>query len=608
MLASGHASFLAVAAAIRVLDPVLADQIAAGEVVERPASVVKELLENAVDAGATRVTVEIEEGGQRLIRVTDDGHGMSPPDAELCVTRHATSKLRTREDLFSIATLGFRGEALPAIASVSRLTISTRLRDAVEGTRVVVEGGAPPVTEPVGCAAGCIVEVRDLFHNVPARLKFLRSRATESGHVTDVCLRTALAHPEMQLTLLRDGRRGKEFLAAAGFAERVAAAFPGETLTEINAEAGPIRVEAVLGSPERARSGAVALHLLVNGRPVRDVSLARAVAFAYGSVLPPGRYPLGALHLHLPPEQVDVNVHPQKREVRFREGRQTFDALTRLLARELGTSAWGRPSHTPRDYWSERLGPAIKPPDGGDNRSGIADPGGSAATTALPAADPWQLGETGSAGAPTPSDPSPQTTLQPAGGFFANLRVLGQVRRMLLICEGPDSLYVIDQHAADERLRYHRLRTSYADGSVTTQRLLFPERVECSESEVALADAHREQLLGLGLDCTVLGDRTVAVHTVPALLQRAPPARLLHDVLAELSRSGERAFGDALDMVLATMACHAAIRAGDALSNEEATALLRSLDGIEDFGGHCPHGRPVVSRIGLDDLERRLGR
>lgn len=587
---------------IRVLDAVLADQIAAGEVVERPASVVKELLENAVDAGATHIAVEIEAGGQSCIRVTDDGHGMSEPDARLCVTRHATSKLRSREDLFAIATLGFRGEALPAIASVSRLKITTRTRDDVEGTLVEVDGGGPARVSAVGCAPGCSVEVRDLFHNVPARLKFLRSRATESGHVTNVCLRTALAHPALQLTLLRDGRRSREFLSTSSFSQRVAAAFPGETFTDITAEAGPIRIEAALGTPERARSGAGGLHLLVNGRPVKDVSLARAVAFAYGSVLPPGRYPLGALHLHLPPQDVDVNVHPQKREVRFREGRRTFDALTRLLAGELGTSAWGRPTHAPRDYWSERLGATLHTTHAPPNTGGVAD----SAAQISPTGDPWGLSGDRSATSATTTDP--QTTIDPQPGFFSGLRVLGQVRRMLLICEGADALYVIDQHAADERLRYHRLRTSYAKGAVATQALLFPERVECTPDEVALTDAHRDELLGLGLDCTVLGEGTVAVHTIPALLQRAPPERLLHDVLAELSRAGDRAFGDAIDMALATMACHASIRAGDVLSNEEATTLLRSLDAIDDFSGHCPHGRPVLSRIELDDLERRLGR
>lgn len=636
---------------IRILDSALSNQIAAGEVVERPGSVVKELLENALDAGASRVTVELEDGGKRRIRVVDDGHGMDADGALLCLKRHATSKLRSLEDLFAIGTLGFRGEALPSIASVSRLTLTTRTADSAEGTRVRVEGGAPPEVAAIGCASGCTVDVQDLFYNVPARLKFLRAKATESGHVATVCLQTALAHPELQLTLLRDGRVAREFLRAQDFHERVRAAFPAETLTAIDAEmeceGGQIRIEASLAAPERARSGATGLHLLVNGRPVRDTSLARAVAFAYGSVMPPGRFPLGALHLHLPAADVDVNVHPQKREVRFRQGKQTFDAVTRLLAKQLGTSAWGRsPAHPPRSYWDTRLGQAL--PDL-PTRTGLSDAG--PAVTPSPAlgaqdvapalgpsvtghetggADPWGLTASNLPGPQadhTRADPAPtrdqppveaagagavhaggQVPLSQPAGFFAGLRVLGQVRRMLIICEGQDALYVIDQHAADERLRYHRLRTSYQSGDVATQQLLFPERVQCSDSEVAAVEAHREALLSLGLDCTLLGPTTVAIHTVPALLRRAPPERLLRDVLTELSRTGERAFGDAVDMALATMACHAAIRAGDPLAPEEATALLVALDEVPDFGGHCPHGRPVLSRIPLDDLERRLGR
>lgn len=604
---------------VRILDSALSNQIAAGEVVERPSSVVKELLDNAIDAGATRVTVEVQDGGRGRIRVVDDGHGMDGADALLCVRRHATSKLRTAEDLLSIATLGFRGEALASIASVSHLTLTTRTGDRAEGTEIRVDGGAEPIVSHVGCAPGCAVDVRDLFYNVPARLKFLRAKATENGHVATVCLQTALAHPGLHLTLLRDGKVGREFLRAQGFHARVHAAFPGELLTEIDASAGDVRVQAALSAPERARSGATGLHLLVNGRPVRDVSLARAVAFAYGSVMPPGRFPIGALHLHLPAGEVDVNVHPQKREVRFRNGRQTFDAVTRLLAAELGTSAWGRAPHPPRDYWHGRLGQSIgfAPRTGGGGH--VADrapqPDEALASPSAPAVedDPWGLAgaATSPAAVPDAADagaPADQARLTPQGGFFSTLRVLGQVRRMLIVCEGQDALYVLDQHAADERLRYHRLRSAYAERSVQTQQLLFPERVPCSEAELALIESRRDTFLAVGLDCSVLGPDTAAVHAVPALLRRAPPERLLRDLLSELSRTGERAFGDAIDMALATMACHAAIRAGDPLSTEEAGALLQALDSVSDFGGHCPHGRPVVSRIPLDELERKLGR
>ena len=613
---------------IHILPDALADQIAAGEVVERPASVVKELLENAGDAGANQITVEITAGGCARIRVSDDGHGMSPQDAALCVRRHATSKLHSGDELFRLATLGFRGEALPSIASVSRFTLTTRTRDAQAGTRVRIEGGSEPQLRQVGCAPGTIVEVEDLFYNVPARRKFLKARGTESGQVASALLRTSLAHPHIGFTLLREGRKAKEFLKGQCFGERVRATFPEETLSEISREQDGVAFTALLSPPERARGGATALHLFVNGRPVRDLSLARAVAFAYGSVLPPGRYPVGALQLTLDPAEVDVNVHPQKQEVRFARGRAVYDAVTRTLAKGLGTTAWGGPSARSPDYWNRRLGGGGGVAEALGARSTahpLEAPQGAPTNGPDAATDPWGLaspanGQQAQAGQMGPSPPSSTpaapgraaagatAALLPETGFFGSLRVLGQVRRMMLVCEGEGALHIIDQHAADERVRYDRLRRSYEAQEVQTQQLLFPERVECSDAESALVEAHREGLLRVGLECELLGPTTVAIRAVPALLVRAPPERLLRDVLGELGRQGERAFGDAVDMALATMACHGAIRAGDALSNQEASKLLSSMDAVEDFAAHCPHGRPVVVSLPFDDLERRLGR
>lgn len=630
---------------IRVLDDILADQIAAGEVVERPASVVKELVENAVDAGASKIHVAMEEGGQALIRVADDGCGMGPEDAILCVRRHATSKLRQQADLFAIQTLGFRGEALPSIASVSRFSLTTRPKTESAGTRVRIEGGHSLGHEPVGCAPGTIVEVRDLFYNVPARRKFLKAKATESGHISGVCARVGLAYPELHLTLTRDGRPVREFLPGATFPQRVGELFPGEQLTTLELALDGMQVQAVLGAPERARNGALALHCFVNGRPVRDITLARAVAFAYGSVLPPGRFPVGGLNLRLPADEIDVNVHPQKSEVRFRDGRTRFDALTRALAKQLGTSAFRGPAARPKDYWKERLGPG---PRVSDNATDPTTPETAATpdlfrhaterATLLPQAQPGSPPPTASTH-PSPADPwliagtqrpqrasnqaqvsrtSPETNQEAARpekphtharpSFFSNMRFLAQVRRMLLICEGDSGLYVIDQHAADERVRYDRYRRAYHSNQVKTQRLLFPERVECTEQEIALIAEQQELLSRVGLECAALGETTAAIHAVPALLRRASPAQLLRDLLTEIQGTAERAFGDAVDMALATMACHAAIRAGDLLSPEEANALLKSLDEVEDFGGHCPHGRPVAFDISFADLERRLGR
>lgn len=598
------------ASRIRVLDEALADQIAAGEVVERPASVVKELLENAVDASATRIQVEIEGGGCTRIRVSDDGVGMSAEDAVLSTRRHATSKLRSIDELLEITTLGFRGEALPSIASVSRFTLMTRERDTSVGTQVTLDGGAAPQVLETGCAPGTTIEVSDLFWNVPARLKFLKSRPTESGHVALTCMRLALANPALAISLHQDGRPLRQYLRAASFFERVQAAFTGEPLTAIEGVLGDVSITAGLSAPERARSGSTGLHLLVNGRPIRDASLARAVAYAYGSVLPPGRYPVGALHLRVPSQWVDVNVHPQKLEVRFQDGRAVFDAVTRLLAKQLGTSAWSGPSQRGASYWQERLRPSL---------SGPAVPANawSDASVSLERGDPWGLAPRGnhdaetiavlSDGHPPGVAASPQQAL-PGRGFFGSLRVLGQVRHMLLVCEGADAIYIVDQHAADERVQFDRLRRSYLAREIKLQRLLFPERMQCTEGEAALVEGHAEDLASVGLECNLVAPTTVAIHTVPALLARAAPERLLRDMLGELERSGGRAFSAAVDRALATMACHGSIRAGDVLATEQAHALLCALDEVGDFAGHCPHGRPVVQTIAIDELERRLGR
>jgi len=576
---------MAAARPIRVLDDALVNQIAAGEVVERPASLVKELIENAIDAGARTITVEITGGGIERVSVVDDGHGMSRADATLSVQRHATSKLRTREDLNAIRTLGFRGEALPSIASVSRFTLITRSESDLVGTQITIDGGAQPTIIDAGTSVGTRVEVRDLFFNVPARRKFLKSLTTEAAHVAETVVRTALSQPSLRITLIKDQRVHRELLPAASLFERAKSVFPHEPLVSIEASRGNLKLSAALSPPERSRSGTGHLHLLVNGRPVRDVALARAIAYAYGSVLPPGRYPVGVVHLHVDAASVDVNVHPQKLEVRFSNARDVLDDVTRLLAAELGTVAWGGLSQRTANYWQDRLAPsplaATKPPS-------VMVVHDYAAPPDLPIAPPPPLIE--------------------SSGVFGGMRVLGQVRRLFLICEGADGLVVIDQHAADERVRFHRLRTSYRQHAVKTQSLLFPERMDCSESDVALVQQHQDALGALGLDCGVLGPTTVAIRTVPALLHRAPPERLLRDVLGELSRGGERSFADAVDMALATMACHASIRAGDALSPDECSALLRSMDEVDDFATHCPHGRPVIYSIDFEQLERRLGR
>ncbi|HEY6882050.1 MAG TPA: DNA mismatch repair endonuclease MutL [Polyangiales bacterium] len=594
---------------IHILDGALADQIAAGEVVERPASVVKELLENALDAGARTITVEVREGGSMLIRVSDDGSGMGREDAQRCVLRHATSKIRTADDLTRIATLGFRGEALPSIASVARFRLLSRMHDDVEGTEVTIEGGAPPGVSPVGCAAGTTVEVRDLFFNVPARKKFLKGSASESAHVSEVCLRAALVDPGLRLTLIRDGRRAREFLPAQDWAERARHVLEGKAV-RIEGEQRGVKVRALLSAPEDARSGALGLHIFVNARPVRERQLARSVAYAYGSVLPPGRYPTGVVHIELDPAEVDVNVHPQKAEVRFQRGREVHEAITRVLAQGLGTSAWSGPVARGNSFWSERLpvgpttSPALAPaPEGADDPWGLSYP--------MPEVGPrnYALPLPAPTGARDGADEREGAVEHlPLASTGPRLRALAQVRRLYIIAEGEQGLVVLDQHAADERIQYDRLRRQFHERAVVLQRLLIPERVIVSEREAALVEAHGEEITRAGVEASLIASDTVAIHAVPAILRRAAPERLLRDLLDELSRSGERNFGDAIDMALATMACHGAIRAGDALSLEECQALLDGSARIGEFAGHCPHGRPVLMELPFTELAKRVGR
>ena len=402
--------------AIRQLPPNLINRIAAGEVVERPASVVKELVENALDAEAGAITVEMVEGGRERIRVVDDGVGMDREDALMCVRRHATSKLRRFEDLGTLRTMGFRGEALASIASVSRFRLLTRQREAVAATEVRVEGGAAPVVRDAGAPPGTTVEVDELFFNVPARRKFLRARQTESHHIAETVLKAALAHPQIRFALTSNGRRIREYLPALGRLARAQAVFDDQKLVPIEASQDDVGVVAALGPPERARSGARHLYLFVNDRPVIDRALARAIAFSYGDRLAKGKYPAGVLFLSLPPGEVDVNAHPQKTEIRFARASRVLDAVTRLLTRELGTRRWAggiegtaaessvRPAAKPagpassggpapslrRDgFWSERLaaGPGTRTSTGAGGKKGGVDPTPPAAPS-----DPWGLG------------------------------------------------------------------------------------------------------------------------------------------------------------------------------------------------------------------------
>ena len=616
-------------ASIRVLPPGLVNQIAAGEVVERPASVVKELCENSLDAGATAIAVEIEEGGLGLVRITDDGRGMDPEDALLALERHATSKLTDAEGLSTIATMGFRGEAVPAIASVSRFRLDTAPGADGAGTRVVVEGGAVVETSGVARPRGTTVEVRDLFFNTPARRKFMRAPATESGHVTEAVIRLALARPDVGFTLRSAGRQALSLRAGEPAAERIAQALGREAarhLLEVDATRGEVRVHGRVTSPDHSEATSRSLYLIVNGRHIRDRGGSHAVLRAYAGVLPPGRQPAGVLFVELPLDRVDVNVHPQKLEVRFAEARQVYDALHHAVAATLRGASWlgqdrpggfggypgraavqgGSATPPPGAAWGAP-GPelaggaaeeaasvlawarAVHPPP----ESGAAQPLPGAAGGALPL--PFSAGGAGEAPRPP--------------GYFGSLRYVGQHARTYLLCEAPGgALVVIDQHASHERMLFHRLKLALQAAPLPVQPFLVPQVVTLQPAVARSLEGHLPELGRLGLEVEPFGGEAFAIKGAPALLGGLDLEALLGDLAQQLEQL-ERgsAVDEALHDLAATMACHAAVRANQELSAEEARALLDGLDAI-DFKARCPHGRPVVFELALADLERRVGR
>ena len=594
---------------VRVLPPELADQIAAGEVVERPASVVKELVENALDAGARRIDVEIEAGGRRLVRVVDDGSGMNPEDARLALRRHATSKIASADDLWGLRTFGFRGEALPSIAAVSRLTLATREPEATAGFRLTVEAGVETDAREAGIPVGTQVEVRDLFFNTPARAKFGKSEATETANVSEAMLRLALAHPEAHLRLRVGGRVAMDLPPHRDLGERVRAALARRgagALHEAEGEEGGSRVRAYLAGPDESTNTTRNTFLFVGGRFVRDRNLLHALALGYGPLLERGRYPMAALFLDVPGADVDVNVHPQKLEVRFARAQEVYAAVRHVVGAAIARAPWlrtadDRPMRTftqPPRYEASDAAPPARPVRIGAGALALprsaqgalplrardaADTGPEAAT--LDAAPPWQRQQ-----------------------FFAGLNYVGQVHRTYLVCEAADELILIDQHAAHERVAYARLRAAHARRQMPRQQLLFPVPIDVGEAAAAALEAD-DVLGGLGFEAARHGPGSILLRAVPEALKDADPKPLIRELLTDLAdgtplRDGEL---DRVDHLLATIACHSVVRAGDVLGRPEALALLGQLDAV-DLSSHCPHGRPVLLRLPLGEIERRFGR
>jgi DNA mismatch repair protein MutL len=610
---------------IRILPPELAEQIAAGEVVERPASVAKELVENAIDAGARKIEVTLEAGGRRLVRVSDDGCGMTADEARLSLKRHATSKLVVADDLWNLGTFGFRGEALPSIASVSRMSLATKARGTLAGFRLDLEGGRELDGREAGLPDGTQIEVRDLFFNTPARLKFLKTEATEAANVSEALLRLALANPDVHIKLRSNDRTVLDLPPVTVFAERVRSALGRRgagALHQALGEENGVKVQAFVGPPEEASSTARNTFLFVGRRAVRDRSLLAALTMAYGELLEKGRYPLAALFLEVPGAELDVNVHPQKLEVRFARAQEVYAAVRHVVGAALARAPWlaQSPPGSGRGYGVPVSGAgtaAVPPPPWsmaeaaagaarGSGGNGGARSAGSAASDRFPSALPFlPLGRAADALAQVPG-------AGPAGldQFFTGLRYVGQVHRTYLVCEAPGELVLVDQHAAHERVVFSRLQRAHRARAVARQQLLFPLEIELDEQAAATAARPEaaQVLAGLGFEWDGFGERRLVLRAVPELLKDADPRGLLLDALGGLGDDpAALAADEAVDHLLATMACHSVKRAGDVMTGAEAEALLASLDAA-DLRGHCPHGRPVLVRLTLTELERRFGR
>lgn len=590
---------------IRILSEQMANRIAAGEVVERPASVVKELVENALDAGATRIEVELQEGGTRLIRVVDDGCGMDPEDAALSVQRFATSKVAAPEDLDRIATMGFRGEALPSIASVSQMRIITRPHDADEGVMLTIEGGEITDARTCGCPPGTTVEVANLFFNTPARRKFLRTTATERGHCTDWVAWLGMARPDVALKITHDGT---VLLALPGRGElravvsEVYGSNVARQMLPVEMDTGAVRITGLVSRPELTRTSRKHQTFIVNRRYVRSMVLGHALTEAYGILLPAGKHPLCVLALEVPPELVDPNVHPTKIEVRFRN-QQEMHNLVQQAVEEALERAGIRPSTARRP---------ILPPEGAGRWDG---PDGAMRLQARrlrvnPFAERVDARDDGlgvHSDEPVTDAVSSTAAAAESDALVSDevMTPLGQVAATYIVCRCGSDLLLVDQHRAAERVLADRL--SGRTGPVRRQMLVLPLTLELTDAERAVIEEHRDTLDELGFTIEPFGGNDFIVRAVPATLVEANIAQVLSEMVEELMAGGAVQRAEGRDRIAATVACHAAVKAGQRLTDGEIADLIRALN-ASPTPAVCPHGDPIIVTVSRAELDRRFGR
>ncbi len=570
---------------IQILSPQVASQIAAGEVVERPASVVKELIENSIDAGASQIIIRTEGGGRELIEVSDDGEGIPSSDISLAVERYATSKLISIADLYSIRSLGFRGEALASIGSVARLEISSRCKDEAVGSMMVVEGGEAASVKPVGTSRGTRIQVRDLFYNVPARYKFLKTDQTENRKITELVSRYALAYPDKIFEYIQNGKQKIHTTGQGDLRETVSSIYGFEIARQMievgTQEHSPFQVSGVISPPGLSRSNRRELTFFVNGRWIQDAGLSSAVIQAYHGLLMVGRYPLVILNVRVPPQEVDVNVHPTKAEVRFEDQRMIFSVLQRIVRASLigqaPSPSYAFPSsgHVfqteqtgPQDWVSARFAPS----------SSSQQQGSEAHQPHFPGSDDMPL-----------------------------LRSLGQFGSTYLVAEGPDGLYLIDQHAAHERVLFEAMMKAVRRNEIESQSLLTAETMELTSAQTDLLKERLQSINQLGFQIEEFGEFTFRITSVPVLLSHVDPLHAVHALVDDFD-GNEEPLRDEVEALVAARVCkRGAVKAGQVLSLQEQENLLRDLERC-DNPRTCPHGRPTMIHLSVKALERQFGR
>ena len=588
---------------IRLLPDQLISQIAAGEVIERPSAVVKELMENAIDAGATQISIRLEAGGVKRIAITDNGSGIPHEQMALALTRHATSKIADLHDLENVATLGFRGEALASIASVAQLTITSRTRDAAHAWQV--QGHDPSAASPASGALGTMVDVQDLYFNTPARRKFLKSEQTEYGHCLDIVKRIALARPDLNFSVTHNGKT-TEYWQQSTLSER-SAEILGDTFAQarlpLEASAGPVSLFGLIGLPTAARGRADAQYFYVNGRFVRDKLLTHAVRSAYQDVLHGDRYPAYVLQLQLDPSLVDVNVHPSKIEVRFRDSRAVHQFVFHAVSRSLATTAPGADDSVAASE-PARVSPFAIPWGRQTMRQpslGVAQPlaryGDMFAETLQAAQASTAAGSSFSVNPGSVGESGDDDT-HPLG--FA----LAQLHGIYVLAQNRSGLVLVDMHAAHERILYEQFKQALETQSVTLQSLLIPVSFHADAVEVGTAEEYQETLHSLGFDIAVMSPTTLAVRAIPALLKNADAQSLARDLLRDLREfGGSEVLTERRNELLGTLACHTAVRANRALTIPEMNALLRQMEATER-ADQCNHGRPTWVQLAIQDLDR----